>query len=32
MTNGMMPHEKMLRSIELLGSKVIPRVDGTTAS
>jgi hypothetical protein len=29
MANGMMPHEKMLRSIERLGSKVIPRVDGT---
>lgn len=32
MTNGRMPHEKMLRSIELLGTKVVPLVDGTTAS
>jgi hypothetical protein len=28
MTNGMMAHEKMLRSIELLGSAVIPLVNG----
>ncbi|WP_246085839.1 LLM class flavin-dependent oxidoreductase [Pseudonocardia hydrocarbonoxydans] len=28
MTNGRMPHETMLRSIELLGSKVVPLLDG----
>lgn len=26
MTNGMLPHEKMLRAIELLGTEVAPRV------
>jgi probable LLM family oxidoreductase len=30
MTNGRLPHEKMLRSIELLGSAVVPLVDGVT--
>jgi alkanesulfonate monooxygenase SsuD/methylene tetrahydromethanopterin reductase-like flavin-dependent oxidoreductase (luciferase family) len=32
MTNGKMPHEKMLRSIELLGSTVIPQVNGIAVS
>ena len=32
MTNGRMPHEKMLRSIELLGTEVVPLVDGAAAS
>src|SRR3954468_16120061 len=32
MTNGKMAHEKMLRSIELLGSTVIPQVNGIAVS
>ena len=32
MTNGRMPHEKMLRSIELLGTEVVPLVGGSAVS